>query len=351
MDNESSLLAYLVPRLTSRGEDTATDALSFILNKSGACRDALDRLLSEQNVALEPIVRLETQVSSNDGSRPDMVGYGREDHKRLLVESKFWASLQEGQADGYFRQLEASGPAVLMFVAPASRIETLWVEIRRQLEADPKPVRLESAETGDRMCRAVVAGSEKRVLLVSWDLLLGRLEAVVPADSQVVSDIRQLRGFAEAQDLDAFPPLQVDEFAPSLARRILWINRLIDDVIKRGVEDGWMAVDNWRPNLFRAGSGRAFRFIEDSGARKSDYFLLSTFFDLWATKGDTPLWLRTWHKTPATLRFRDGEHRPRVFEDANTIFTPIYLMVGVEYHHVLDDVVDQLRRIAGIVVA
>ena len=36
MDSESSLLAYLVPRLTSRGEDTATDALAFILNKSEA---------------------------------------------------------------------------------------------------------------------------------------------------------------------------------------------------------------------------------------------------------------------------------------------------------------------------
>ena len=42
MDNESSLLAYLVPRFTGRGEDTATDALAFILNKSEACRRALD---------------------------------------------------------------------------------------------------------------------------------------------------------------------------------------------------------------------------------------------------------------------------------------------------------------------
>ena len=34
MVQESSLLAHLVPRLTNRGEDTATDALAFILNKS-----------------------------------------------------------------------------------------------------------------------------------------------------------------------------------------------------------------------------------------------------------------------------------------------------------------------------
>ena len=32
MPQETTLLAHLVPRLTSRVEDTATDALAFILN-------------------------------------------------------------------------------------------------------------------------------------------------------------------------------------------------------------------------------------------------------------------------------------------------------------------------------
>ena len=41
MTSESTLLAYLVPRLTSRGEDTATDALAFILTQSKVCREAL----------------------------------------------------------------------------------------------------------------------------------------------------------------------------------------------------------------------------------------------------------------------------------------------------------------------
>ena len=47
MAQESTLLANLVPRLTSRFEDTATDALAYILNKSPACRDALGLLLRE----------------------------------------------------------------------------------------------------------------------------------------------------------------------------------------------------------------------------------------------------------------------------------------------------------------
>ena len=95
MDNESSLLAYLVPRLTSRGEDTATDALAFILNKSEACPRALDSLLSEQDSSLAPITKYETQVTHEDGLRPDMVGYDSDGNTRLIVESNHPASVQQ----------------------------------------------------------------------------------------------------------------------------------------------------------------------------------------------------------------------------------------------------------------
>ena len=47
MPDAFTLLAYLVPRLTNRVEDTATDALAFIFSKSPACRDALGLLLRE----------------------------------------------------------------------------------------------------------------------------------------------------------------------------------------------------------------------------------------------------------------------------------------------------------------
>ena len=351
MDHEPGLLAYLVPRLTSRGEDTATEALAFILNKSEACRHALDSLLGEQDFDLEPITRFKTQVTYEDGSRPDMVGYDRKDHKRLLVESKLWASLLEGQADGYFRQLEASGPAVLLFIAPGTRVETLWAEIRRQLEADPKPVRLERVETGDRMRRAAVAGYEKRVVLISWDLLLQRLADSVPADSQVASDLRQLRGFVEEQDLDAFQPIQREELSPSFPRRVRWFNHLIDEVVSRGIADGWLSVKGLKATPQRAGYGRYLRFLDDSGARTSYDSFLCVTVDYWASGGDTPLWLWIGWQTESDFQSRDGSSSRTVIEDDSGLWTPIYLKVGVEYHHVLDDVASQLHRIRDIAVS
>ena len=219
MPKETTLLAYLVPRLTSRMEDTATDALAFILNNSTHCREALDLLLmeGEESYRLDALTSFDTQVTYEDGSRPDMVGYDQEGGKRLLVESKFWATLLEGQASGYFGQLDDSGPGVLLFIAPATRLEILWGEITRQMECGLDGVRLEAVETPNQMRRARVMGPDKqgkRLLLISWSTLLDRLAAAVPHDSLVASDIRQLRGLAQREDDEAFQPIHTAELSP-----------------------------------------------------------------------------------------------------------------------------------------
>jgi len=109
------------------------------------------------------------------------------------------------------------------------------------METGAHPAQLQSEKTLDRMRRARIASSENRLMLVSWDLLLERLAAAVPADSQVASDIQQLSGLVEEQDLDAFQPLQREELSPSLARRVLSLERLINDVVARGDERDWMS--------------------------------------------------------------------------------------------------------------
>ena len=69
MPQESSLLAYLVPRLTSRVEDTATDALAFILSKSPACRGVLGLLLreGEESYHFDALTSFDTQVTYEVG--------------------------------------------------------------------------------------------------------------------------------------------------------------------------------------------------------------------------------------------------------------------------------------------
>ena len=206
MAEETTLLAHLVPRITNRIEDTATDALAFILNKSENCREAFNALLRDGGFGLEPVTRFQTQVTYEDGSRPDMNGYDKNGTKRLLVESKFWATLLQGQASGYLDQVNSEGPGVLLFIAPESRLITLWPEIERQMHDAGKNI--ESIESQSNIRKARIADSDKRLMLVSWDQLLRRLSDAVGGDSQVVSDIQQLGGLARRQDAEAFLPIR-----------------------------------------------------------------------------------------------------------------------------------------------
>ena len=344
MAEDTTLLAYLVPRLTGRVEDTATDALAFILNKSAPSCAALDLLLQDADFNPEPITRVETQVTYQDGSRPDMVGYGRSDAKRLVVESKFWASLQEGQASGYFRQLEAPGPGMLLLIAPESRMDTLWAEIRRQLENGKGGVQLELVQTTERARRAKVLGTEKHLMLVSWDLLLSSLAAA--DDAQVASDIQQLRGLARYQDEEAFQPIHPEEISLAFPRRIPGLNRLIDDAIGRGGREGWMTTSRLRATPQREGYGRYFRFVDAaSGSTTPGDLFLSVNYQRWAISAETPLWIWIGHTVPVGVgKLRDVS--PLMAENAGPgTDVAIFLKAGVEYERVLDDVVRQVRTI------
>ena len=304
MPQESTLLAYLVPRLTSSVEDTATDALAFILNKSPTSRDALGLLLreGEGSYHLDALAGFDTQVTYKDGSRPDMVGYDQGGGKRLLVESKFWATLLEGQASSYFDQLEDAGPGVLLFIAPATRLEILWGEITRQMESGPDGFKLEAVETSKQIHRARVMGpdkQDKRLLLVSWPLLLDRLAAAVPPDSLVASDIRQLRGLAQREDDEAFQPIKTAEFSPSIPRRLQWHNRLIDHVVdSRGCPEGWMSIEGCR-GYAAAGWLRAIFQVQDRSGR-SDPRLLVPVCELppVGNQGRYPLVATDWQRCP-----------------------------------------------------
>ena len=344
MAEDASLLSHLVPRLTTQVEDAATDALAFVLNKSPACRRALDSLLSDSN--LQPIAKVRTQVTYEDGSRPDMVGYDESGAKRLIVESKFWASLLDGQASGYFGQLEEKGPGVLLFIAPEIRLDTLWAGIKRQMESGEGRVQLDPAKTAVAIRRAKVVGSDKGLMLVSWTHLLNRMAAAVANDASVKSDIQQLLGLARREDEEAFRPVHPKELGLDLPRRIRGLNRLIDDAVDA---HDWMDTTKFRATPQREGYGRYFSFPSVTG-----YFFLCVDYSLWAARAETPLWLRISNDVPvSTEKIRDRlPSSPDSGGQGYFAFdVPIYLKTGVEYEDVLDDVVHQVKEIKDACIA
>lgn len=353
MAEHDTLLARLVPKLTSQVENAATDALAIVLNASAACRGALERLLRDGDFTLEPVVRFETQVTYQDGSRPDMIGYDRSGAERLIVEAKFWASLQQDQGIRYLKPLGEAGAGALLFIAPDSRIEALWAEIGRQMQSGEGSVQLELTATADRIRKAKIVDSDKRLMLMSWDLLLGSLAAT--DDTRVASDIQQLRGLARYQDEEAFQPIHSRELGPVLPRRIRGLNRLIDDVRTRGVQEGWMKVQGLAAAPQREGYGRYFRFAGAQGEVIPEDWFLGVHFERWAASGDTPLWLRFWTRGASypVSRERSAKLRDRLpslveGEKGRICDLPIYLKTGVEYERVLEDVVRQINEIGNL---
>ncbi len=361
MAQQSTLLAYLIPKVTSQVEDAATDALAFILNRSAACRKALDRLLESQGFQPEPLVRVETQVAEDDKSRPDMVGYDQEARKCFLVEAKFWAALQEDQATRYFEKLDKDGPSVLMFICPDSRIETLWAEILRQIEGGENGVRLDKLDSPGRTRRAGAIGANQHLLLVSWAYLLESMKAAVPTDSASASDIRQLRGLAKYQDEEAFLPIHPQELGLAYPRRIRGLHRLINHTIRRGRSEKWITTKGLRATPQREGYGRYFAFtaaqpdsaggpVGQSLKIAPGYLFLGVNYQRWVSKGETPLWLRVNRRVPVNReRLRKEVPWLTDYIRPGTFTMPIHLPTMVEYQNILDDVVRQIKAVARTV--
>ena len=342
MTDKSTLVSYLIPRLSKQVENAATDALGYILNKSPRSMEALCDLLREGEFDIGPITRVETQVTYEDGSRPDMAGYGRGNVKCLLVEAKFWAALLEDQASGYARQFDYPGPAVLLFIAPELRLSTLWAEIENQMERHSS-LQLIDSPPGMRKARVIwtePGDTDLQLVLVSWIRLLDSMAALA-GNGDVGSDIRQLRGLAERIDEGAFLPVHCKELSPDFARRIVGYNRLVDDVVhSRGVPEKWMNTDRLMATPQRWGYGRYFRF---SGVASDFWFGVN--HERWATNGDTPLWLRA--DSPVQGSIDDIARVLNV--EIHDLWVPIHPKLGAEYTEVVDDVVLQLKAIAKII--
>ena len=242
MTTGKTLLAHLTPRLTDRVENIAVEALGFILSRSRATMLVLNQTLQAVVPDLTPISSVTTQVTGDDGSRPDLVGYDEPGNELVLIEAKFWAGLTDNQPNTYLDRLPRSEPSALVFVAPETRIESLWTELLRRIEEAGVEHLPERVATGMRSCG--IARTGRVLVLVSWSFLLNRMAAHLSEDGDAgtLEDIHQLQGLVRRQDEQAFLPLRSEELGPDIPRRLLDFSRVVDDVVERGRQEGWVDI-------------------------------------------------------------------------------------------------------------
>lgn len=134
MPESDTLLAYLVSSFPGNTENIATEALRHVFNHSDASVEALNDIVQSGVGAISPITRVKSQVIHADGTIPDLVGLDESCEERVLVEVKFWAQLTSNQPNGYLERLPKDGPAVLIFLAPEERVQSLWPQLRNRVE-------------------------------------------------------------------------------------------------------------------------------------------------------------------------------------------------------------------------
>ncbi len=339
-----TLLAHLAGKLSSRHEDIAVEALGYILRSKPAV-GVLEAVLRDGDADIGRIASFRTQVGEGQ-TRPDLVGFDeQEGGECVLIEAKFWAGLTDNQPKGYLDRLDPG--KALLFVAPESRLETLWSKLCCLAGVEG------SRCDAGKPIRSTLTEERKHLMLISWTRLLDRLEGVGDAQSRL--EIQQLRGLADRVDASEFLPLRQEEFAPEIPRRIRGLQRLVDDATNRAVDQGYADISGLRVTPMIHGYGR-YLSLRGGGA----WFGIAS--DLWARGSypDTPLWLRFWKwggeaneaqwpRTRTALGRLMRKDQPSAFELHGGIIVPIYLPTEVEYDAVLDAVVSRLQEIADLI--
>ena len=350
MPEDQTLLAHLALKLADHPENIAVEALGHILSTSPAAVRALEDMLRTGGAEIGKIAQIQTQDSDEEGSRPDLAGRDADGTKRMLIEAKFWAGLTERQPVKYLEHLlKQDQPSVLLFVAPAKRFEVLWNELCRLVKV--ANLKLVPKRTEEANLRSAVVNGKCRLMLTNWATLLDRMasRASTAGESHTECDIQQLRGLAEQMDEDAFLPLRPEELGPEFPRRLINLEKLVDDVIERlGQKE--LAADTSKSQSHTTYG----RYLKLSGA--GAWFGLDR--NKWIKVRDTPLWLyfnKEWEGLTSFGKIRDNlrplglKTPPELFEADNELVVPIYLPVNVEEDAVRDAVVERIEEIGNLI--
>ena len=340
----STLFGHLAPKFGSKPEDLATEALSYILDRSEVARRAFIQHINDRsNVALEHGLQFSTQGIMENGGIPDLWGRGNDNSQLLLVEAKFWAGLTSRQPSGYLEALADAKDGVLVFLVPEKRTEHITRVVLKAL-------REEDVLDGDARLQAlpVVTKMGSTVAITNWSTTLCKLEEALTdaGEHRILADVHQLRGLCERLDAEAFHPLSADELSPNVARRILDLKGLVESlhsVIQQREGDGWVKVGDVRSaRLNYVFTVELYGWTVEIGLR----------YWWWKTRESSPLWVRICLSNQKHHNELVNQLRPEieVLEGGPgaplDILVPLPLALGADREEVLARLKNRLHEVA-----
>jgi hypothetical protein len=342
--SHQSLFGHLATtRFSGQTEDLATEGLNYILNQSPVARKIFLRYLRTANIDLPESLTFRTQAYSSGKAKPDLVGSNVDGQTPVIVESKFWAGLTDNQPLTYLQRLPVEQDGILLFLAPAVRFPTLWPELLRRCRL----AEMEISPTQDVFTEFKVACVNGCHLLglASWRSLLNFLLDALTLEGEVVSvaDVRQLLGLADQMDTKAFIPLDSAELSANIGKRIVQYCDLVDALLSAVNSKGWATSRGYRSTGLREGYRQYMTFVG-----RHNWFI-QFHADSWARFRETPLWLGASDLYTRPLLFSlEQENPPRLIVNNKELLIPLYLPLGVERAHVIDNLCAQVGEVAEL---
>ncbi|MDE0100982.1 MAG: hypothetical protein OXN91_09220 [Chloroflexota bacterium] len=336
MVDRESLLGAVARRQADGLEDAAVDALSFILSRRVSARRGLSEFLQVGSGQPLSVTNVKSQAAIVDGAIADLACNDEHGNVVVFIESIFWGTLTDHQPVTYWQALAVDAPAVLLFLAPHRRIESgsLWSELVDRLrKAD---VELVDEIRTDGLITAV-ATDGRRLMLTSWEVLLGRMAEIARNndDFQVCFEISQLDGLAAAA-VKGEGTTADESLRASFADAV--------DHLKRS---GWANTDRLNVGAGASYYARYFRLAGAPAGLRIDY-------EDEERRPDRSLWLWFWHEENATLSVEDVA---RVMDQAGEsglerrgteLFLPVVLAADADGQATIDAIVAELERIARL---
>ena len=336
--NQISLLAHLAYKFGGQTETIATEALGYILSRSEAARNALRDLIQTGGVDVGRIARAQTEVVGKKMERVDLSAYDDAGEERVLIEAKFWAGLTGNQPNTYLKRLlQNTEPSALLFVAPESRLVTLWAELRRLANAGG--FTLSNVPSAANPMSMAINGGPHCLMLRSWRALLGSMasRASVDGDSSAERSILELNGLCEQQDTGAFLPIREGEFGPEFPRRLRDFRRLVDEATDRARSHGIVNTEGLNVTPRVEGYGRYLRVGSNAKGVWAQAWL-GVDYPRWLGMEGRPLWLNFIDSKDMAIRDVQAKIGYR--------HIPIILPVGEEYARVLEEAVERMMWLA-----
>lgn len=293
------VLGYLAGRFTVSDENIASEALTWVLGRSGNARHAVISIAREAGAELPEDLTFVGQVGNPDTGRPDIVASDAQGQKRLLVEAKFGAALTPNQPNSYLNSLPANLSGALLVVAPERRLPSLWVELLREAVPDaPAPSSFEPDESVLKQVTPV----GPLLALTSWRYLLDRVHQSLETHGENVlaRDVDQIQALAARMDQRAFTPTTPSDLDVRTGRLIHQLERIIDATHDAAAQS---------PIFYKAGTASHGRIFYGwyLRSRKSGRVLWFGFLPrAWDLYGISPLWVQ--------LKTSDNWSRQRLLE-------------------------------------